>query len=456
MVRSKLIVSSIIMGVLVCSYIYAQEPLAEDSLGFVFKNETGDFSVKMGDSSVIKLLDDAALARYENLPVRIYNIATDSPVLESPLNLWKSRVSAIGDDYSLDIPFTTTVLDEKSSQISQTYNEILNESGQEAESMRISFTKLLKENVREVLLNSESASAADVAFISNYRDLYINPNSTLKSYEGVLDSTPERYREVATKSDGVVLIQYMNSRRGTGFLVEKDKIITALHVVKGRPAKQLSVIFDYEEDVKGQLHNGIMCSVTMKKESSDPSLDLALLIVDCPDSLPESDLQSRVLNMADSTSLLLDDPLYVISHVGGNHQIISDRNFLRFPHELDNATYASIEQSIIRQFLRNSFQHENFQKSYVNAGSGFYKYQSSSRNWNIPGREYLIPTFGFVSNTAPGSSGAPVFSAYSNLVVGILYAGAKDYAQQGEASWMRHEAAIPAEYIKQWYENLGP
>ena len=402
------------------------------------------------------------LTLYSELPVLLHSSLGATVSLKDPSYHWMANLSRFANNY--DLPeadqLTFQSLDERTGILRLKYLEARDAPQRDSASKLVEYVHYLKHSVREILgarraghtSPSVILDSATVAYVANMRYQYASPASTLKAYEGVLESTPERYRFVAAKSNGVVVLKYGNRRVGTGFLVKRNTVVTARHVVRNRRIEDLSVLFDYEEDIDGTLAPGTSCQIISKTESDEVELDVAAVRIQCPD-LPVSPLQDdRVLNLATSRGLSVDAGLYVIGHPAGRHQLISDQAFLRFPYWVDEAAYAILRENIVQHSQTDSYEEEKFLESYQKEQDG-YIYRSLSTDWGIPGRKHRIPTLGFEANATPGSSGSPVFSNLNNDVVGMLFAGTRDYHRTGKVSWMRHEAAIPSEEIIAWLQR---
>ena len=440
----------------------AQPDAPKESIGFVVERDLEGPVVATTAQRDVKLTEEfqSQLRTFQGLPVLLQRTDGGAFSLADPSHRWISRVAHFEDNYDLPGPDEAALrsLSARANMLALKYRETLEASQADSEAKRIDYARYLKRSVQELLASRQGGSAAldagTVALVASMRYQYASPSSTLKAYEYVLESTPERYRFVASRSDGVVVVKYHNERRGTGLLIGPNTVLTARHVVRNRHEDDLSVVFDYEEDVQGRLDPGVSCRATHKIESTNVELDLAVIWIQCPDHQDGSAQDARVLSFGLSGRLRLDDPLYVIGHPDGRHQLISDRTFLRFPHRIDESTYATLRANIIEYWQKDSYELGLFDNSYEKDQDG-YVYRALSKSWNVPGPSHRIPTLGFEANTTPGSSGSPVFSTYDNSVVGMLFGGARDYRSTGNVSWMRHEAAIPSEYIVKWLKDVG-
>ena len=127
-------------------------------------------------------------------------------------------------------PLNDVVLERIKAQadiLDETYASLTFSGSPSTDTQLAAYADGLKASIQNVLRQPPSADvasvqggpdAAEIAFIASYRFQYASPSSTLKAYEGVLDSSPERYRAVAERSEGVVVVEHNNSRKGSGFL----------------------------------------------------------------------------------------------------------------------------------------------------------------------------------------------------------------------------------------------
>lgn len=307
----------------------------------------------------------------------------------------------------------------------------------------------------------ESVGASDmnysIASISRFQ--YLSSNSTLKRYEGTVERQPDRYRAIAARSDGVVLIRYFDRDIGSGFLFAPEKILTCRHVVNiydGEPAN-IGVIFDYEKDNAGNAVSSTACAVTSILESTEPEIDLAVLQVTCPNGKNPSTDPERVLQFS-LNNPKLDEPVYVVSHPEGKHQLVSDNNFLRYPHRVSKRTFDVIRNNLVMEHSEGSIIIEIFDKTYDQQQDGSYLYLSDGNRWDKTGNSQHIvgiPTLGLDANTAPGSSGAPVFYGRDDNVIGVIFAGADDFDRLGKYGLLRHEGALPASAAIKWLSSVG-
>lgn len=294
-----------------------------------------------------------------------------------------------------------------------------------------------------------SQRTAALALAAAARDQYTR--GELQNYEGAFERPARFYRNVTTHLDATVGVRLKNaSVEGTGFLLSKEWVLTARHVVAkvGDPAG-IKVVFRYEEDDAGATTGGVTCDVTEVK-LSDPSenIDAAALKFQCNAApLPPTAVPLRLSTRHPD----LDEQVYVVGHPKHSPKRVADNAFIRFPHR---ASVSMLE--LMRSRATKPEERADLDLAYTPCATGFWCYRSAPERWDAGSESSLVwPTVGFAANTYKGNSGSPLFFAADHTVAGLVFGGRRDADAAGSFSFFRHEGAVPAVTLVAWLGAKG-
>jgi hypothetical protein len=319
--------------------------------------------------------------------------------------------------------------------------------------------------VQAVSLNAAAVAAPDrgrflrVAALA--RATQLDPTGVQKAYLGGTERSPAFYNAVWRNSKTAAAVKDVSDRIGTGFLVTPEWLVTCRHVVNRRDRHFLKVVFDYEEDELGHPGHATECAVAADPViATESHLDLAALRLGSCTTPPSPPLTNRVVQF-NARIPRLDEPVYVVGHPHGNFKMVADNARLRYPYQVTPEDREIMEQTITLLGERHPELQpavpgmlQNFRTWYQKDGSYFF-YRTPGTRWDMAETSPIVPVTGFDSNTAPGNSGSAVFSGRDHSLIGLLFAGARDSAQEGPYSLNRHEAGVPSTELAIWLKAKG-
>lgn len=246
---------------------------------------------------------------------------------------------------------------------------------------------------------------------------------------------PESYRTIFERShNAVALVQKSSSSPYcSGALVSPSLVLTAKHCLDGVDMTDLEVWRGYAQHEDGSTSAPMRIPFSSVEYSpSDPSLDFAILRVD-----------GHGVTVQDPPCISTDrvrlrELLYIVGHPQQRPLTVHDFAEVLFPYEVQSE---ELNQILLDQQVSNVKEEvlSSIKSSYVRTESG--NFANKSQVWG--GR----PTIGILADTFRGNSGSPVFSRNTHRLVGVFVRGQPDYAEPWTASWLRHEAVLPAAEI---------
>ncbi len=301
-----------------------------------------------------------------------------------------------------------------------------------------------EDELREILVERFAAATRQSKAFYSYDDRY----------------RPRAYERIFNNSRGGVAL----SRKGrekepfcSGVLISDDLVLTALHCLDLLP-EEISVVFDLEEDLRGEPLDPKIFSVAEIIESRDdtfPQLDFALLRLK-----PYADgRQAGDVCPAQCLSTFRLDrghPIYVVGHPQGDPRLIADNAFVYFPFRVVRKTQLNRLRLLIELELRDDPKERErrlgqFDRSYrKEIHNGREEWRNYSLRWGGQ------PTLGADCDTFEGNSGSPVYSRERHRVVGVLMKGEPDLSTPWRPGWRRHEAILPVGPIVEQLDVLVP
>jgi Trypsin len=246
---------------------------------------------------------------------------------------------------------------------------------------------------------------------------------------------PDSYKTIFERSEhAIALVQKSTgSPYCSGALVSATLVLTAKHCTKDIDLADVEVWKHYVQHEDGSTSAPRKIAVKgLQYEPTDVLLDFALIAV----SGEAGPVQDPPCLSTDRVRLR--ELLYILGHPQQRPLTVHDFAEVLFPYEV---AYSELDQIILDQRIANATDEviASIKSSYVQSPAGTYT--NSSAVWGNQ------PTIGILADTFRGNSGAPVFSRNTHRLVGVFVRGQPDYADPWTASWLRHEAVLPAARI---------
>lgn len=246
---------------------------------------------------------------------------------------------------------------------------------------------------------------------------------------------PESYRTIFERShNAVALVQKSSSAPFcSGALVSPSLVLTAKHCLNGVDLTDLELWRGYVQHEDGSTSAPIRIPFSSVEYSpTDPSLDFALLRVEGHGVIVQDP------PCISSDRVRLRELLYIVGHPQQRPLTVHDFAEVLFPYEVQSG---ELNQILLDQQANNAKEEvlSSIKSSYVATEGG--NFANRSQVWGGQ------PTIGILADTFRGNSGSPVFSRNTHRLVGIFVRGQPDYSEPWTASWLRHEAVLPAAEI---------